>query len=265
MSNVRKSWLRAFSRAHPPLPMDRHQARDILQSCRADGSDDGNPNFAEALGVAATDPALAARLEADRALDRAIGSRLQEIPPPPFLREQVLAGVAARKSARRHRRAALLALAACVALLAVIGATWMVRAREKISFASYRQDMVGRLDGRIQLSFTGENPSDLQNWLETKRGVSGFTLPAGLQHLPGIGCRTWTWNGRPAGLICFLGNGREAVHLLVISRDAVPRAPAGGETRFEQIGGWQTASWVQGDQVFLLAGKLERAELQKLL
>ena len=245
--------------------MDRHQARDILQSCRADGSDDADPNFAEALGVAAANPALAARLEDDRALDRAIASRLQEIPPPPFLRAQVLAGVAARTSVRRPRRAALLALAACVALFALIGATWMLRAREKINFASYRQEMVGRLDGRIQLSFTGENPADLQNWLATKRGVSGFTLPAGLQQLPGIGCRTWTWNGRPAGLICFLADGREAVHLLVISRDAVPRAPVGGETRFEQIGGWQTASWAHGDQVFLLAGKLDRAVMEKLL
>jgi hypothetical protein len=105
----------------------------------------------------------------------------------------------------------------------------------------------------------------LQDWLQTQRGVGGFTLPAGLQQMTGVGCRTWMWNGRPAGLICFSRDGKEVVHLLVISRDAVPRAPAGGETRFEQVGGWQTVTWTKGDQVFLLAGKLDRAELEKLL
>lgn len=244
--------------------MDRHEARTILQSRRPDGDHD-EPQFAGALRAAEADPALAAQIENDRALDRAIGGRLRELPPPPFLRERILGGVASRTAARRHRRRALLALAACVTLLAVIGGNALVSARARNSFASYRQEMVGRLDGRIQLSFTSERPAELQDWLHGTRGVGGFALPAGLQRLKGLGCRTWMWNDQPAGLICFSRDGKEVVHLLVISRDAVPRGPSGAAAMFEQVNGWQTASWTQGDQVFVLAGKMERAEMERLL
>lgn len=245
--------------------MDNQQARFLLQSCRPDGRDADDPRFTEALEAAERDPELATRLADEQSFDLALASKLKSIPVPIGLREQLLIDGALYKAAQRRRQGTILALAASVVLLLSLAGAWFTRERDADSFASYRQEMIARLDGRVQFSFTSERPAELQRWLGEQRGVSGVALPNGLRSLPGIGCRTWTWNGRPAGLICFLVNGREAVHLLVVSRDAVPRGPRGASPTFAESGPWTTASWTEGDKVYLLAGKFDRATLERLL
>jgi hypothetical protein len=152
-----------------------------------------------------------------------------------------------------------------VALLATVAGAWWANGRRAVSFASYRQEMVGRLDGRIQLTFTSQQADELQQWLAQARGVTGLSIPTGLQQLPAIGCRTWIWNDRPAGLICFLLDGGQAVHLLVISRAAVPNPPQHQEQQFLHVGNWKTISWAHGENVYVLAGNLDREALEKLL
>jgi hypothetical protein len=66
-------------------------------------------------------------------------------------------------------------------------------------------------------------------------------------------------------LICFLLEGGQAVHLFIVPRGAVPKGPDGAEPQFEQVGAWQTASWTQGDLVYVLAGQADRQALARLL
>jgi hypothetical protein len=245
--------------------MDKYTARFVLQSIRADGADAEAPEFAEALEAARTDPELGSQFVAEQALDRVIASKLASIPIPDGLCDSILARAEVSRSVGRRRFVQRLALAASVALLATVAAVWWSNARRAVSFASYRQEMVGRLDGRIQLSFTSQQADELQQWLAQTRGVTGVEIPRGLKDMPAIGCRTWMWNDRPAGLICFLVDGHQAVHLLVIPRAAVPNAPARAEPQFHPVGNWQTASWTQGENVYVLAGNLDRAALEKLL
>jgi len=245
--------------------MDKQRARFILQSCRPDRRDADDPRFAEAWAAAQSDGELAARLAQDRALDDALAAKLRSAPVPRSLPARVLAGVELRAASDRRRRVLGLALAACIALLLSLAGAWFVKARAAVSFASYRQEMVGRLEGRIQLSFTSQSVAELQQWLADKRGVDNLAIPGALQDSPAIGCRTWTWNERPAGLICFLVNGTEPVHLLVISREAVPRAPQGPAPQFTEVNGWTTACWARDGNVYLLAGRMDRAALGRLL
>jgi hypothetical protein len=169
--------------------------------------------------------------------------------------------------ARRHRKFLALALAAAVILLISIAGAWVIHGRAIAAngFSQYRDEMVSRLDERLQLSFTSQRPEELQHWLESNRGVATTTLPEGLRLLPGVGCRTFTWNGRSAGLICFLVDGGQAVHLIVVSSDAVPHAPQDGMREWKQVGNWQTASWNRDGTVYMLAGRLNRESLEKLL
>ncbi len=245
--------------------MDKYKARFVLQSIRPAGADAEELEFAEALDAARTDPELGPRFAAEQALDRVIASKLAHIPIPDGLCDSILARAEVSRSVGRRRFVQRLALAASVTLLATVAAVWWSNARRAVSFASYRQEMVGRLDGRIQLSFISQQADELQQWLAQTRGVTGLEIPAGLKHMPPIGCRTWTWNDRPAGLICFLVDGRQAVHLLVISRAAVPNPPGHEEPQFLHVGNWETASWTQGENVYVLAGNLDRAALEKLL
>ena len=245
--------------------MDKYKARFVLQSIRPDGADAEEPEFAEALDAARSDSELGSQFASQQALDRVIASKLACVPVPDGLCDSILARAEVSRSVGRRRFVQRLALAASVALLATVAAVWWSNARRAVSFASYRQEMVGRLDGRIQLSFTSQQADELQQWLAQTRGVTGLEIPAGLQQLPAIGCRTWTWNNRPAGLICFLVDGHQAVHLLVISRAAVPNPPRPEETHFLHVGNWETVSWAQGENVYVLAGNLDRAALEKLL
>lgn len=237
----------------------------ILQSCRPDGRDADDPRFGEAWATAAGDAELGARLAEERALDEAVAAKLKSVPVPASLATRVMVDAELRAAGQRRRRATALALAACLALLASLAAAWFARERAAVSFATYRQEMVSRLDTRVQLSFTSESVADLQQWLADKRGVNSAELPAALRGLSGVGCRTWMWNGKPAGLICLRAEGGEVVHLLVVARDAVPRAPDGSSPQFSEVGAWTTASWAGGDHVYLLAGKLDRASLGRLL
>ena len=245
--------------------MDNSKARFVFQSVRPDGADAAEPEFAEALAAAQADPELGRRIAQEQELDRVIASKLASVPIPDGLCDSILARAEVSRSVGRRRFVQRLALAACVTLLGVVAATWWSNARRAVSFASYRQEMVARLDGRIQLSFTSQQAEELRQWLAQTRGITGLEIPAGLQHLPAIGCRTWTWNDRPAGLICFLLENGQAVHLLVISRDAVPNPPRPIEPQILHVGNWETASWTQGENVYVLAGKLEREALEKLL
>lgn len=70
--------------------MDKEQARFILQSFRPDGADAGDPEFAEALGLAAADRELGDWLARERAQDAAFASALADVAIPEDLRESIL-------------------------------------------------------------------------------------------------------------------------------------------------------------------------------
>lgn len=70
--------------------MDKEQARFILQSFRPDGADAQDPDFAEALAMAAEDRELGEWLAAERAQDAAFAAALNNVEIPEELRENIL-------------------------------------------------------------------------------------------------------------------------------------------------------------------------------
>lgn len=70
--------------------MDNEQAKFILQSFRPDGADAGEPDFAEALGLAAADRELGEWLARERAQDAAFAAALADVAIPDDLRESIL-------------------------------------------------------------------------------------------------------------------------------------------------------------------------------
>lgn len=69
--------------------MDNQQAKFILQSFRPDGADAQDPDFAEALGLAAEDRELGAWLTQERARDAAFAAALNDVPIPKDLRSAI--------------------------------------------------------------------------------------------------------------------------------------------------------------------------------
>lgn len=69
--------------------MDNEQAKFILQSFRPDGADAKDPDFAEALALAAEDRELGEWLTIERARDSAFASALTDLPIPKDLRDAI--------------------------------------------------------------------------------------------------------------------------------------------------------------------------------
>lgn len=76
--------------------MDREKARFVLKSFRAEGADGADPQFAEALALAAADRELGEWLARERAEDAGFSAALARIPLPDDLRQEILAGLDGR-------------------------------------------------------------------------------------------------------------------------------------------------------------------------
>ena len=74
--------------------MDKERARFVLGCFRPDGADASNPDFAEALRLAAEDRDLGEWLARERARDAAFSSALVQVEVPAGLREEIMTGFA---------------------------------------------------------------------------------------------------------------------------------------------------------------------------
>ncbi len=77
--------------------MDKEQARFILRSFRPDGTDVGDPDFAEALKLAMENRELGEWLASERAFDAAFANALGSVDLPEHLREDILACLATER------------------------------------------------------------------------------------------------------------------------------------------------------------------------
>ena len=75
--------------------MNTTEAKFILHARRANGRDDADPRFTEALAAARQDPALAQWLAQEQAFDTEIAAKFRTVQPPVGLREAILAGARA--------------------------------------------------------------------------------------------------------------------------------------------------------------------------
>ena len=249
--------------------MDKRQAKFVLQSCREAGPDARDSQMAEARAWLERDPELAGWFEEEQAEDDSIARRLREVPVPESLRANILARHAATAPELEvnptRRRFVALALAASLVALATVAIMTLRPARPSMDLAAFRREMQASVSGGVRLSFAHADAAQLQQWLHEKRGISGYAIPAGLRAQPGIGCRSWTWNGRPVGLICFKIENGKAVHLFIVQRDAVPDAPADASPRLVKNEGWSSAAWSEGETLFLLVGEGAPDDLVKFL
>jgi hypothetical protein len=241
--------------------MDNKQAQFILESYRPHGQDAHDPQFAEPLNCAARDPELAAWFAEERELDAALGRKLKELPVPVALRDELLAGNPSPPLRPVRRRYAMLSLAAALAFLAVATVLWFRPTQEAARFSDFRREMLATVSSVLTLDFAHEDLSEIQKWLASHASVTGYQLPAGLQRLPGRGCRTLTWNSQPVVLICFRLEGNQTVHLFVASRTAMPDPPSGEQGQFARQGKWVTAGWCKDDKVYIMAGLGDEASL----
>lgn len=255
--------------------MTNKEASFLLGACRPNGADGNDPEFAEALARAGSDPELTAWFADQRRFDSAIAARMQSVPVPAELRSRILTGGRiSRLSAGRLSRPEpwftarrLWAVAAMVMMFAGLGVWYSIGFRA--SSGGWEDQALATLSQLVsgQDTFDAKSPnvSDLQQWLRANGSPTIGSLPASLQRLASLGCKTVSWNGHPISIICFHGPGGELVHLAMMERAGMANPPPDGHPVYETRDGWQTAAWSQGEMAMMLITKAPEDRLRALL
>jgi hypothetical protein len=252
--------------------MDNREAKFILNVYRPGGQDANDPRFAEALEQARHDPILQHWFDDSVAFDAVMTEKLSATPVPSDLRESILTGVKVTRPENTRgwkNRWHKWAIAAAVVLSATLGvliwhdtrpapvAGWQLQALDAILSSIARNES--------HFDVISRNPADLMKWLRENSAPAGKKLPNDLDRLPSIGCKTFFWRGKPVSLICFtLPEGR-TVHLVMTNVSTESDRAIKHAAKVIQQGDWATATWREGDMIYMLALEGSRDDLRSYL
>jgi hypothetical protein len=130
--------------------------------------------------------------------------------------------------------------------------------------SNYAREMVSfiRLGGALDME--SHNLGQIQEWLSKKDAKPEF-VPPRLAALQPLGCRLLSFRGQTVTLICFERNDARLAHLFVVDRAALPTMKPGAKPVFDEAEGWTTASWVENNQVYMIAVQGDRAAVESYL
>jgi len=241
--------------------MDPAHARRILRTYRLGEAATPGSELAQALAAAEAEPQLAAWLEDQLRVDRALRARMRSVPPPAGLRDDILRGRPAVAPHWSPSRRILLALAACLALLGGLG-LWQVSG-PPASSGAFRDAMASMLsEGRYSLQARSSSLAELRRFLAGKGGAADAPVPPALEALESYGCQVLSWEGRKVTLICFTTPKLGIVHL-VMADGAMPGRDAGA-LAIASSGEWNTALWEREGRTYLLLARGSDADLRAL-
>ena len=248
--------------------MDNQEAKFILSAYRSGGQDANDPRFAEALAQARRDPILERWFRESVAFDAAVTEKLCAVVPPLCLRENILAGVKVSRPLRWGNPLLKLALAAALLLAAIMGslvlrdmarprlAGWQTEALETVS---------SLVNGRSKFDLQSHSAANLIAWLKTNRAPAAERLPANIEKLQSLGCKTFSWNGTPVSVICFMRPDGGLIHLVAMSASVESAPEVNRQPNVVRQDHWATATWREGEMIYMLALEGSRDQLRSYL
>ncbi len=245
--------------------MDKKDIRSILSAYRTGEFPADDVRFEEARKQAEEDPELARWWAEEQEVDRLIALKLQGAPVAAGLKARLLRPPDTVVQARSPWARRIALLAAAIALLAVLFSSWRGPFQPAVSLADYRDEMVGFIKVAPTLELKTKQVADIRAFLDKAGAPARFALPAKLENLEPVGCRTLRFRGNDVTLVCFKREGGKLLHLFVVNRAALPQVPRDRDPEYAAEGEWMTAAWSQGDQVFLMTVQGDRAIVEKYL
>jgi hypothetical protein len=248
--------------------MDNREAKFILNAYRPGGQDASDPRFAEALEQARRDPVLERWFTESSAFDTAMTEKLRAVEVPPDLRENILAGVKVSRPLRWSQPFIKWAIAAALISMAILGSLiW--RNTRPAHLAGWQTEALEVLSSlvRNESSFDAQShdPSKLVAWLRVNHAPAAQTLPPSLDQLQSLGCKTFSWNGTPVSVICFTRPDGGLIHLAMMNVSAASDRLIKPEAKLIQQGHWATATWRDGEMIYMLALEGSRDQLRSYL
>jgi hypothetical protein len=236
--------------------VDNREAKFILNAYRPGGQDAGDPHFAEALEQARRDLSLQRWFSESIAFDAAITEKLSATAVPADLRESILGGVKVSRAPRWKNRWRKWAIAAALFVTAVVGSVIWHNTRP-VHLAGWQSTALDVISSLVR----NESPFDAQShdadqlltWLRANHAPAAQKLPDNLGKLKSIGCKTFSWNGIPVSVICFTRPDGGLIHLVTMNASAASERAIKREAKFIQQSRWATATWREGNMIYMLA------------
>jgi hypothetical protein len=244
--------------------MNTNEAKFILRARRANGRDDAEPAFAEALAQARLEPELAAWLAKERGFDEAVTARLREVAPPSGLRDAILAGARMQARTPWWRQTHSLAWAATVAVVLGLSATWgvgqMPPSGERLALGALRE-WHDPLHHPVVLNGTGE----LRKILTNPAAALRAGLPQEFNQLKREGCRVLTIAGREVLEVCFERSGIGEFHLYIARRGDFRGMGREKVPVFREQGALTAVAWAGAEHDYVLVSADGGAALRQIL
>ncbi len=236
--------------------MDNREAKFILNAYRPGGQDASDARFAEAIEQARRDPILERWFNESVAFDTAMTEKFRAIEVPPDLRESILAGAKVSRPLRWSNPLLKWAIAAALISMAILGfLIWHeTRPAHLGGWQNQALDVISSLV-RNESSFDAQshNADELMAWLRANHAPAARILPQNLDKLESLGCKTFSWAGKPVSVICFRRSDGGLIHLVTMSASAESDRKLKRQPRVVQQDHWATATWRDGEVLYMLA------------
>ena len=255
--------------------MNKDEAKQILLLYRPGTTDGEDPETAVALAMAKSDPELWRWFQGHCERQIALRDKFRQIPVLAGLREQIISEQAAktRAVARREKMTGVLAVLAIIASFAVV---WSFVFPHRMSppgptLADFKVQMAYQALSQYSMDLVTNDSAQIQSYLAQNQAPSDYVLPAGLQKVVVVGCAIKNWQASKASMICFRADkmasvdGQSDLWLFVVNRAAVKDSSKIDSTQFATVNGLMTATWVHGNDVYLLGVRGDEHTIRKFL
>lgn len=255
--------------------MTKQQAKAILSVYRPGTADTNDAEFAGALALAREDSALRDWFEAHCAVQQALRARFKQIVVPEGLKEQIISERRAWTMHQRWRRpVALVAVAALIAVLISVAALWLrpdTQPKDEANFATFLNRMVSAVLRQYTMTLETNDPNQIRAHLAQNRAPADYVLPKALEKTATTGCGVMGWQEKAVAMVCFhsgkpLPPGEKTdIFLFVVDRNTLSDAPSGLAPQIAHVNKLVTASWTQGQRVYVLATEGDEALIRQYL
>jgi hypothetical protein len=251
--------------------VNRDEAKIILLPYRHGTADADDSHIAEALALAERDQELKDWLVKHCARQFVLRENFRKISAPAGLKEQIISEQGVQEKVIFWQpKFAMAAVAALVLLVALVPFWFSPRGHDN-TLAIYQNQMAGYALRGYAMDVTTNDPLQIRSYLAQNHAPADFVLPAALKQANLVGCAVEGWQDVRVSMICFhtgrpLAPGEQSdLWLFVVDRASVRGAPAGNSPQFSKVNRLITATWTQGDKLYLLGTEGDERTIRQYL
>jgi hypothetical protein len=232
--------------------VNRSQAKRILLAYRPGTADADDPEVRQALALARQDAELRTWLHDLAPVHEAIKERLQALPVPPTLRDEILARTRIVRPTPWWRQPGWIAAAAGVVLLLGL-ARVQFAPKPDDTFPVFRSRMVSAVLRQYSMDIVTNDLVAIRRFHSQRGAPSDYRLSPGLARLPLFGAGVLPWQEGVTSMICLNTPDEGVLFLFVLPQDEFAQPPP-AVPQVLKVSKLMTASWSASGNCYLLAG-----------